>query len=66
MKKSQHKLCNDICEGLNQAIGATSQLIHARRDMRYLIMREALTLVRDCILKKITCDATKTVIVRKN
>lgn len=66
MKKSQHRLANDIVEGLNQSIGAMSVLIHMRSDYRYSIMRESLQLVKDCIVAKITCDASKTIITKVN
>lgn len=66
MKKSQHQIMNRMVYGLTQATGGLSQLIHIRQDMRYSIMRESLDLIKECILKKITCDATKTVITKVN
>ena len=65
MKKSQHQLMNESLDGLTQAIGGISILIHMRSDYSYSIMREALQMIKDLILSKITCDASKTVITRK-
>lgn len=65
MKKSQHQIMNDLLSGLTQAIGGISILIHMRDDYSYSIMRESLQLVKDLVLSKITCDASKTVITRR-
>lgn len=56
---------NESLDGLTQAIGGIGILIHMRSDYSYSVMREALQMIKDLILSKITCDASKTVITRK-
>lgn len=45
--KTETQLLTEFMDGIGQAIGASSQLIHHRRDPRFMYLREALSKVRD-------------------
>lgn len=41
------KLINRFIEGLSQAIGASSQMIHQHQDPRWMTLRDLLTAVKE-------------------
>lgn len=53
------KLLNELIESLTQAAGATTQLLHAHQDPRWMIIREALELSKDGIAQVATIPAVK-------
>lgn len=62
-QKRQSEVLVDIIEGLNQAIGATSQMIHSQGNpVAFMTMREALMLSKEGILELTQFDISRTVI----
>jgi len=63
-EKSAPVLLNGIIEGLTQATGACSQLIHAHQDPRFMMLRETLESARDICKQQATFAATKITRIR--
>lgn len=53
----QPKILNDMLEGLGQAIGACSQLIHFLQDPRFILLRDFLDLAHEGITEQATLYA---------
>lgn len=63
--KSSAKTLNEIVEGLTQAHGAVSQLIHLHQDPRWFVVRDAIALTKEGCIHVATFAATKFTPVRK-
>ncbi len=57
-EKSAPKLLNDAVDGLAQASGACSQLIHTRQDPRFMLMRKTIEMVSDICKQQATYAAS--------
>lgn len=53
----QPRMLNEILEGLKQASGAASQLIHQTQDARWFVIRDCLTLAQEGITEVATFQA---------
>jgi len=49
--RNQIQLLKDLAESLNQAIGGATQLAHAHRDPRFLMIRQSLELMQEGIME---------------
>lgn len=56
----QPRLLSELLEGITQAEGACSQLIHAMQDPRFMVMRHALELTKEGIIEVATFNARLT------
>lgn len=61
---SPPKLLNNIVDGLSQAIGASSQIVHMHQDPRWMAIRETLEIAKKGCTNYATFAATKTRIVK--
>lgn len=60
----QPRLLNELVEAISQAAGASGQLIHTMNDPRWMVIREALDLTKEGVLKLATFAASKVTAVR--
>jgi hypothetical protein len=58
------KILNNLIDGLKQASGGCSQLIHGRQDMGWLVLRQAIDLATEGCISVATFQATKVTAVR--
>lgn len=58
--RSQIQMLKELSESLNQSIGGATQLAHAQRDPRFLMIRQALELMQEGIME-VTKFQTKVV-----
>lgn len=49
--RNQIQMLKELSESLNQAIGGATQLAHAQRDPRFLMIRQALELMQEGIME---------------
>lgn len=58
------QLLNQMIDGLKQASGGCSQLIHTRQDPRFLVLRQAIDLAVEGIIGLATFEASRTTITK--
>lgn len=63
-EKTETQLLVEFMDGLSDAIGATSQLIHHRRDPRYMFLRETLSKVKDLVTMLAVNPLTKPTVTK--
>ena len=51
MKRGKIEILSDFMTGLNMAIDASSQMVHARINPKWIAMRDMLQIVKDSIGK---------------
>lgn len=56
MKRTQTEILREMVEGITQASGASSQLIHALHDPRFMTIRQALDLMKEGLLHTFSLD----------
>lgn len=61
---NQPKLLNDLIEGLAQSAGAASQILHAHRDPRWFVIRDALELAKEGVGLLAVAEAKRYTAVR--
>jgi hypothetical protein len=57
--RDQPAILNSMIEALGQASGGCSQLLHHKKDPRWLIMRNGIDLARDAAINMATFQAQK-------
>lgn len=54
LKRGKIEILGDFMTGLNMAIDASSQMVHARMNPKWIAMRDMLNIVKDSISKLAT------------
>ncbi len=62
--KSQSRILNEMVDGITQAAGACSQLIHTMQDPRWMTIREMLELTKEGMVASATYAAKKINVVK--
>ncbi len=63
-ERSPARVLNEAIDGLSQAIGAASQMIHHHSEPRFLAIRDALELTKEGMTHLATMAVTKTRIIK--
>jgi len=64
-EQSAPKLLNQAIDGLKQASGGCSQLLHTRTDPRWLVLRQAIDLTTDGLIGLATFAASQITGIKK-
>lgn len=62
MERTQPQMLQQLIEGLTQAEGACSQIIHQHEDPRWMMIRQALSLTKEGCFLRATFEAKKTIV----